>query len=73
MKKENKKDRSIALKSLESDDSELDAEIVAKSIVSKNTFKEKSGSSLKPQNNERGQFISCLCYIKPNHLGRNCP
>lgn len=76
VKEESKKDRGIALKALESDNSEMDDEELAmftrrfKKMFKRSNFKK--GSSSKTKKADRDQ-IGCFRCGKHDHIVKNCP
>ena len=79
VKEEAKRDRGLALKALESDDSDLDIEEIAmvtrkfKKFFKKSEGNIKKGSTRKPQNSDHDKFSGCFRCEKPNHIVKNCP
>jgi len=74
VKEEEKRDRGLALKALESEDSDLDFEEIAmvtqkfKKFFNKAEGNIKKGITRKPQNSDHDQFFGCFRCGKPDHI-----
>jgi len=79
LKEETKRDRALALKALEEDDSDLDEEEMAmftrkfKKFFKKAKENSKKKNFSKPRNNDREQFTRCFKCGKHDHIVRNYP
>jgi len=79
LKEETKKDRGLALKALEEDDSNLDEEGMAmftqkfKKIFKKTKENSKMKNFIKPGNSDQEQFSGYFMCGKYDHIVKNCP
>jgi len=79
LKEETKRDRGLALKSLEEDDSNLDEEVMAmftrkfKKFFKKAKENSKKKTFRKVRNSDREQFTRCIKCGKHDHMVKNCP
>ena len=79
VKEEAKRDRGLALKALESDDSNLDFEEIAMMTQKFKKFSKKAegnikkGRTRKPRNSDHDRFSRCFRYGKFDHIVQNCP
>jgi hypothetical protein len=78
-KEEIKRDRGLALKALEEEDSDLDEEVMAmftrkfKKLFKKAKENAKRKNFSKARNSEREQFTGCFRCGKHDHIVKNCP
>ena len=79
LKEETKRDRGLALKALEEDDSNLDEEEMAmftrkfKNFIKKAKENTKKKNFSKSKNSDREQFFGCFKCGKHDHIVKNCP
>ena len=79
MKEETRKDQGLALKVVESDDSDLNDEVMAvitrtfKKFVKKATENFKKGSTSKTRSSDRDQTSGCFRCGKLDHIVEYCP
>jgi len=75
LKQETKRDRGLALKALEEDDSDLDEEVMAMFTRKFKKVKENSKRKNlnKARNSDREQFTGCFKCDKYDHIVKNCP
>ena len=79
LKEETKRDRGLALKALEEDDSDLDEEVMAmftlnfKKFFKKAKENSKKKTFSKTRNNDEEQFTRCFKCAEHDHIVKNCP
>ena len=79
MKEETRKDQGLALKVVESDDSDLNDEVMAvitrtfKKFIKKAKESFKKGSTSKTRSSDRDKPSGCFRCRKHDHVVKNCP